>query len=97
MAKNKFSTMTYLCIGVLCIGIVYFNLHTSKKIVEGVGAKNLRWSEDCTTALRRKGSAKGNERCIGQTRTYFGGPRNQYFDFATDDQGLYTGRDNNAT
>ena len=31
--------MTYLCIGVLCIGIVFFNMTTKNNIVEGVGTK----------------------------------------------------------
>jgi hypothetical protein len=97
MAKNKFSTMTYLCIGVLCIGIVFFNMTTKNNIVEGVGTKNIRWSEICTQGLHRQGKAKDDQRCLGQTRTYYGGPRNQYFDFATNMQGLYYGKDSNVT
>ena len=97
MAKKGLSVMTIVCIGVLCVGIVFFNMQTKSSIIEGVGRKNLRWSESCTLGLKNEGKAKGDQRCIGQTRTYYGAGFGNYFDFATNDQELYYGVDTNDT
>ncbi len=91
--KNKFSAMTILCIGVLCVGIVFFNLQTKSKVIEGVGAKNLRWSEECTRGLRNQGKTKGNQSCVGQTRFRYGGGHGQDWGWGK----LYYGEDSNDT
>ncbi len=91
--KTKISVMTILCIGVLCVGIVFFNLLTTKsEKLEGLVSKQNKYLQHCTTALRKKGQAKGRQRCIGVTGTRFGsGSRGQNWGW---NQFKYTDTDN---